>query len=133
MSTQNMFENASRMRLRFESKVGLLTLEDLWQLPLQSKTKASLDEIAIGLKKALGECNESFVEAVSIGVGELETKFELVKYIISVRLSENAEKLTQQQNAEKRELLKQLIAQKKNDALGNKSVEELEALLASVG
>ena len=57
------FEKASRIRLRFDTPQGSLTVEDLWQLPLTSRTgRANLDDIAKSLNRQLKEtAEESFV------------------------------------------------------------------------
>jgi hypothetical protein len=53
-SENNLFEKASRLKLRFSSPAGLLTVEDLWDLPLSAQAKvANLDDIAKGLNKTL--------------------------------------------------------------------------------
>ena len=44
------FMKATQKKLRFDSTQGLLTVEDLWDLPLTgTNKKANLDDIAIGL------------------------------------------------------------------------------------
>jgi hypothetical protein len=52
MTTElNMFEQASRLKLRFETIRGEFTVEQLWSLPLssQSESTVTLDMIAIDL------------------------------------------------------------------------------------
>ena len=41
-----MFEQAARLKLRFETSRGLLSVEDLWDLPLTSARGASLERHA---------------------------------------------------------------------------------------
>lgn len=49
MSTDEMFQQATRLKLRFSTSQGQLTVEDLWDIPLTSTRNASLDSIAIDL------------------------------------------------------------------------------------
>lgn len=127
MSIENMFEQASRNKLRFDTKVGLLTVEDLWNLPLTSKTKACLDDIAIALNNELKSTGESFV-STSTKDPVTELKFEIVKYIIQTRMDENKRKLEAEQKRAKREQINELIARKEAGALENLSLEELKEL-----
>ena len=53
MSDINIFEQASRAKLRFDSVKGQLVTEQLWDLPLQSKTNFDLDTVAKGISGAL--------------------------------------------------------------------------------
>ena len=60
-----MFEQASRLKLRFTTARGSLSVEDLWDLPLTSTTgKPNLDDIAKSLNRELRATSEetSFVE-----------------------------------------------------------------------
>jgi len=125
-----LFEVATKKKLRFVTRKGNLTAEDLWDLPLTSKTNASLDNLAKSLNKEIKEsAEESFVEAKSAVSKDLETKFAIVKRVIEVRL-ESANKMKLAHKAkEKREQILRLIADKENDALAGKSIEELKALL----
>ena len=87
-----MFEKATRIKLRFESKKGLLSVEQLWDLPLNS-----LDEIAISLNKEVKDISEvSFIKPLSNNKNkELTLKFNIVKHIIDVKLTEIKEKLSE--------------------------------------
>lgn len=134
MTTTNsaaLFESASRLKLRFDSKVGQLSVEDLWDLPLTSNTKANLDAIAIDLNRQLQGTEESFVSTGTKNV-VLELKFEIVKHIIGVRVAENQAKVDERAKAERKEKLQEILAQKKNEGLAALSVEELEAELAKL-
>ena len=44
--TDELFIKAARKKFRFPSKVGMLNVENLWDLPLTSANKASLDDTA---------------------------------------------------------------------------------------
>lgn len=133
MTTENVnnFEQASRLKLRFDSNVGLITVEDLWTLPLTHTSKVSLDAIAVALNKELKGSEESFVTN-SKKDELLKLKFDIVKYIIDVRLEENKKKTEEVQRKAKLENIDQLIAQKKNEQLAGMSLEELEALKAGI-
>ena len=57
-----MFEQAARMKLRFDTPRGALSAEDLWDLPLTSTRGLSLNDIAITLHHALKHDTVSFVD-----------------------------------------------------------------------
>ncbi len=42
----NIFAQATQTKLRFPSKIGSLSTEDLWDLPLTSPSRTSLDSIS---------------------------------------------------------------------------------------
>ncbi len=132
MSEVNLFEIATRNKLRFGSVVGNLCIEDLWTIPLTSTTgKVSLDEIAVGLNKELKGTEESFV--TNTKKDEIvKLKFEIVKHIIGVRLDENKKKTEEVQRKAKLASIDDLIAKKKNDELAGLSLEELQKLKESI-
>lgn len=129
-----MFENASRKKYRFESAKGELTVENLWDLPLQSRSGFDLDTIARGLNAELKEtAEESFVEAnVSPRKAELDDKFEIVKHIIKVKLEENSARLLAAKRKEDARKLEDLLSRKKDQALEALSEQEIEAKLAAL-
>lgn len=133
---EQIFEQASRKKLRFAVQgVGILTVEDLWDLPLQSKTKPNLDTLAMGLhaqiKEAEGET--SFVKPETNGVSEqLTLSFEIVKHIIGVKVAERDTAAAARDKAEKKQKLLGLLAQKQDEELTNLSIDEIKAKIAEL-
>lgn len=125
-----MFEKAARLKLRFDSPVGQLSVEDLWDLPLTAKKAVNLDDIAVALDRELKETSTtSFVRKSNKSNEITKLKFEIVLHIIEVRQAEaDAEKLLRA-DAEKKQRILELIAEKQDDALKGKSIEELQALV----
>jgi hypothetical protein len=130
-----MFEQASRLRLRFETSKGLLSVEDLWDLPLTSARGVRLNEIAKGLNRELKSADEEdFVNKPADGAvnAVLKLKFDLVKHLINTRLAENETVRSAAERKEKKERILQLIAQKQDEQLANKSAEELLDMVNSL-
>lgn len=130
-TTETMFEAASRLKLRFASQVGQLSVEDLWDLPLTSATKPNLDAIAVELNRQLKGTEESFVSTGKKNA-VLELKFEVVKHIIDVRVTENQAKIDERNRQERKAQIADLIEQKKSEGLKALSLEELEKLAATL-
>ena len=111
-TTTNIFEQASRLRLRFDTPKGMLTAEDLWDLPLTSGTgKANLDDIARGLHRELKDAStESFVVKPPQADESLQISFDVVKHVIDIRLAENEEARVKTENREKKQRILELIS-----------------------
>lgn len=126
-----MFEQAIRMKLRFTTSQGQLSVEDLWDLPLTSTTnKANLDAIAVGLYAELNSNrNISFVNNGSTGDQTLQLKFDIVKHIIDVRKAENASAVEARARKDQKQRLLELINQKENESLAGKSIDELRKMV----
>jgi hypothetical protein len=128
-----MFEKASRLKLRFATSKGLLSLEDLWDIPLTSKNGVSLDDVAKGLSKTLKESDtESFVVKSVKTDPTVALAFEIVKHIITVRLAEDEAKATAAANRKKKQDILALIAGKENEQLAGSSLEDLRKLADSL-
>jgi len=126
----SIFEYATRKKLRFVAPGinGSMSVEDLWDLPL-----TKLDKVAIALNKELKEeKEESFIVSTSKSNKPLNVKFEIVKHIISTKMVEKeAANNAAAKKAEKQKLLA-LIADKENEALKGKSLEELKAMASQM-
>lgn len=126
----NKFELASRMAVRFQTVKGMLTVEDLWQLPLTSKNSASLDGIAQALHKELKDTDTVSFVTTKVNTNDVtQLKFDIVKHVIDTRLNENNAEVARRENAEKRQRVLQIIQSKKEAALESMSIEELEKML----
>jgi hypothetical protein len=137
-TTDTMFEQASRFKLRFDSPKGLLTTEDLWDLPLTSPSgnRAHLDAIAMSLYRQTRDAAEvvSFVNptAESREKSELELRLAIVKHVIDVKLAERDALQAAAERRDKKQRLLELIARKQDEELSSKPIEELQALVNSL-
>ena len=122
-----MFKQASKMKLRFATSKGNLSVEDLWDLSLPV-----LDKLAVSYDEELAKSpRKSFISNDSPKNDELELKFNIVKDIITDKLKEKADQ-AKQKAAEKAKLL-DLLDKKQSEKLENLSEEELRQRLAELG
>ncbi len=131
----NIFEQASRLQVRFDSPKGQLSVEDLWLLPLTSSTgKANLDAIAVELhNKVSSSPTVSFVAPTSVKTDTVSAlKLEIVKHIIGVRVAENAARASAEEKAKTRQRIMEAIEAKKDDAIKGASLEDLQKMLDSL-
>lgn len=132
----NVFEVAAKCKLRFSTVKGELTVEDMWDVPLRSKSGFSLDSIAQELYKQMNEISDtpSFVDK---NKDETEwrkrdivcLKFDIVKHIIDVKLEEEEKAKNAKQTHDTNQTILEILSRKETEALSNKSVEELRAML----
>ena len=123
-----MFEQATRQKYRFKTDVGLVTVEDLWDLSLPG-----LDKMAKALRKELQEVQEESFLDTKPRSKSVETKFELVKYVIQVKLKEKEDALNVKAKKERKEKILEILAEKQNEALAQKTPEELLKELEELG
>lgn len=132
----NIFEFATRQKLRFSSSKGDLSVEQLWDLPMKSNTgKLDLNGIAIGIARQLRDSTElSFVEdRPDPAKRELEIKLELVKHIIATKQADSAAILDAKKIADRKARLTEALDAKQNEALASMSEEDIRKELASLG
>lgn len=131
----NIFETASRQKLRFETSKGLLSVEDLWDLPLTSATgKVCLDGIAIELHKQLRSTADvvSFVDEAAKTDSHAQLSFDVVKHVIDQRKAENAAEVEAKKRAETKQRLLAALAKKQEGAIDAMSEEDLLKKLAEL-
>lgn len=128
---ENLFMLASRSKFRFNTAAGIITVEDLWDLPLTDSRKANLDDIARGLNRQLKEANEeqSFVRPTTVKGNEIKAKFDLVLFVIKTKMEERDLATARAEKESNKQKIMAIIEKKKDEALAGKSVDELHSLL----
>lgn len=124
MTTTNIFEYATRNKIRFPFK-GMISVEDLWDLSL-----TNLDSIYKTLNKQVKQSEEESLLSVKVSTNtELETQIAIVKHIVSVKLTEQeAREKASAKKAQKQKIMS-IIATKENEALQNSSIDDLKKML----
>ena len=130
----NIFEQATRRAIRFESAKGDLSVEQLWDLPLQSRNQFDLDTVAKTVNRQLNAVTEeSFVSVRENPAKEtLSLKLEIVKHIISVKLQEAEEARNRANKSSEKEKLLRLLDEKQNEALRALTPEEIQERLKAL-
>ena len=127
MITENLFESATRSKMRFPFK-GMISVEDLWDLSL-----TNLDSVFKSLNAEVKKFEEeSLLHTKSKEDEEISNKIEIVKYIVNVKLNEKKKRENDIKNAETRQKLLEIKAKRQNAALENMSDEELDKALAEL-
>lgn len=130
-----MFEKAVRLKLRFGSPQGNLTVEDLWDLPLKSSraNEASLNNIAKDISRKLkAEGEEDFVNPKDNVDEVLRLGLDIVKHVIQIQQAENDALAQAAERKEKKARLLEMIARKQDQQLEGKSLDELQEMVGSL-
>lgn len=124
----NNFKKAARLKLRFPSVKGILTVEQLYDLPLTSKGGCDLDSVAKTVNGYLRQASEdSFVNTKPNLEKDLnQLCLDIVKEVIADRIAENEANAKAVANRHEREKLLTVLEGKKDAALANLTEAELE-------
>ena len=126
-----MSEKAARLKLRFSTDRGQLSVEDLWDLPL-SGNGLNLDKITMALSRQLKEeSTESFVLKASRSTDMLQLRFDLAKHIIDVRLAEIELAKTKAEARAKKDRILSIIERKQDEQLEGQPLEDMFKMVES--
>lgn len=115
MTTEKLFEMATRSKLRFPSTKGELSVEDLWDL-----SDKDLDVVYKNLKdQEVKSSEESLLDDANVAP-KLTAAIGIVKYIFTTKRNERL--------AEKERINKKLTQRKYIDALSKKQDEAIEKM-----
>lgn len=117
---KNLFEIATRNRYRFNYK-GVMSVEDLWSLRVED-----LDAISKMLNRQKKTADEdSLLATKSAEDQDLANKIDIVRYIVSVKLAEAAERVSAAEKKAQRDKIMEIVAKKKDKALEDMGIEDL--------
>ena len=124
MKNENLFEIATRGKFRFPFR-GMISVEDLWDL--------SVEDLDIVFKKLNSQLKQSKEESL-LGEKtqqdkELDVKINIIKYIVSTKLEEAELRAKTRDNKVKKQQILEILANKQNTELENKSIGELKKML----
>lgn len=136
----NIFEQAVRLKLRFATVRGPITVEDLFDIPLQNaRDKFNLDDIAITAAeelRALEMTPTSFVKKTSSAAARKHDaaalRLEILKAIIAEKMAASEKAAETAARISKRRMLEDVLASKREAGLRDMSVEELEKQIADL-
>lgn len=115
MTTEKLFEMATRSKLRFPSTKGELSVEDLWDL-----SDKDLDVVYKNLKdQEVKSSEESLLDDANVDP-KLTAAIGIVRYIFTTKRKEKL--------AEKERINKKLTQKKYIDALSKKQDEAIEKM-----
>lgn len=119
-----MFEQASRLKIRYQSPKGPLSVEDLWVLPL-----ATLDVMAIALNKQLTETSVSFLRKDNDPDAKLKLSFDIIRHVMNTRLAEQERIEKARYKAQEKQKLLEVLSRKQDAKLETMSEEDIRALI----
>lgn len=124
--SMNIFERASRSKVRFQTRKGLISTEDLWDLSLKH-----LDSMAGSINQEIEKLgSKSFLsDASTPQSSEMQLKLDLLIHVIRSKEQQNKAAETRASNMRQRAALEQILSEKRNEELKGKSVEEIQAMI----
>lgn len=133
----NIFLTASRAKLRFSSEKTfpginqtMLTTEQLWDIPLDAKSRVSINSLYIEADTKLKESQVSgLVAKPTKGNDTLLLQLAVLKEIFTIRTAEQEIAKAAKAKAEKRQKIIDALADAENKEFEGKSPEELRKML----
>ena len=121
-----MYKQASKQQLRFQTDKGNLTVEQLWSLPIPV-----LDKLAVFLEEqfTLATGKKTFLTVKSQEDKTAKLRFDIALDILTTKVEEQAAAKEALDTKEHNQKILALMAKKKDTELEGKSIEELEKML----
>ena len=127
----NIWLEAVRKKLRFETPQGSMTLEDLWDLPLTATgNKVSIDTIAT----AIANAEEKVISVVQARKTNPDATLrrQIINEIIGIKQAEINEKNNASAKQAEIQQLKEILEQKQAEELKGLDKAEIERRLAAL-
>ncbi len=123
------FEKASKLKLRFLTSQGHLSTEDLWELSL-----SDLDTIAKRVNNQLrDEGEESFIPSTTAKKSSHnDLRLELLKHVINTKVAEQDARKGRAEMQQRLSQLKALAETKATEQLASQSLEDIQKQIAEL-
>lgn len=123
-----MYKVASKMKLRFATVKGNLSVEDLWDLSL-----TALDKMAVAIDDEISKSpRKSFIAETTPENEVAKLKLDILKDIIETKMKEKNDKESEKRKQSERNRLLEILAKKEEASLENLSIEELKKKIAEL-
>lgn len=123
----NIFEVATRNKYRFPYK-GQISVEDMWDLPV-----TELDKIFKILNKQVKTAQEESLLKTKTKEDEiLENQIKIVRHIVTVKQEEASNRLKEKERKAQKQRIMEIMADKQDEELKGKSMDELQQMLAEL-
>lgn len=124
-----MYKQAALLKLRFETSKGNLTAEQLFDLSM-SDLSSAIRNVNAQLKKEKAEDDElAFLEGVDVVETQNSLRFKILKDVYLTKKEARDAAVVDFENKQRKQRIAEIIAAKKDAALAEKSIEELEKML----
>jgi len=123
-----MFEKATREKIRFPYR-GQISVEDLWDLHV-----TELDSVFKVLNSKLKVVKEeSLLDAKTKEDDILDLQITIVKHIVEIKLKEEDARKNMKKLKEQKQKILEIMSNKQDASLQDKSPEELQKMLDKLG
>ena len=123
-----MYKRASQLNLKFNTPVGMASLQQLWTVSVNDLKSAVTDAY-----KVLNKANSKeldFLQDFEQAASEEETlTYEILKDVYITRREAAKAKQNERERKEKEQKLLEILAEKKESSLRSKSEEEIKKML----
>ena len=121
----DLFKLATKNKYRFYYK-GYITVEDLWDLPVEE-----LDAIYKNLRSQQKYSEDSLLSNDEESKEDILTKnkVEIIKTIVNDKIEEVKRNADREARRSRKQHILEIMANKQDEALKEKSLEELQAML----
>lgn len=120
-----MYKEASKQKLRVQTKRGLLSVEQLWTLSL-----TELDALAVTLEEEYKDSKgKSFLDTKSKKDKNIKLQFDIVLDILNTKVEDKDANQKATETKEHNQKILGIIKKKQDTELAEKSIQELEKMM----
>lgn len=124
----DLFAKVVKMGLMFKTVRGLVTPQQLWQMPLSGNNGYNLDQVSREVLAEMNTKSESLVTVAKVDV-QNELRVEVLKFVIEDLQSELARKEKAKKTRERNQQIAAILERKENASLESMDAADLRKLL----